>query len=382
MLGLAVMILAVAILEGFRATVQDKVFSFDAHLNVAAYQLNPNAEPFPITVNEKDISTWSKLKGVKNVHPYILKPALLRTDQDVQGVLLKGLSSYHDSLQLKKILKQGKLLKVSALKKNDTVPHEESLEIVTGARLAKKLNLSVGQEVIFFFLQKPPKYRKVKVTGIFETGLEDFDENIALCDAELLRGLNKWEDSLYSGCEITLSDPSQMDEAATDLAPFLRYDQELKTIKELHPHIFDWLQMIGRNVEVLVALIIIVACFNMISTLLMLMLERTQLVGILKAIGAAPSLLQQLFMFTGLRIVVKGVIAGNLLGIGLAVIQYFTRIIPLDGDNYYMEYVPISFNWLAFGVINLLVLGSCALALAIPASFINRIIPAKAIKFQ
>lgn len=372
-IGLAVMIISFAILEGFRETIQTKVFSLGAHLQISKISAANLYEEVPITTASGIYHNAKNIKGVNHVQEYSLKPALLKTETEVQGVVLKGVGHDFNRPVFEENMVQGSFLSLG-----DSV----SDQVVISRNIANKLKLNTGEHFWLYFLQSPPRFRKLKVQGIYETGLEEFDEKIILGDIRLIKELNQWEDSLTGGLEVFVNDFDNLDVVADRIYEEMEMDLDLYKITDQYPQLFDWLVLLSRNVNIFLVLILTVACFNMVSTLLIMIMERTNMIGLFKALGATNWQIRKIFMYNGIRLILQGLFFGNLIGLGFCLLQYYFRIIPLDPENYYMSFVPIHWNFTIVILLNLLTLFTTSLVLLIPTIVITRIKPIKAIKFD
>ncbi|MCC9136289.1 ABC transporter permease [Pontibacter silvestris] len=371
--GIGIMIVSFAILEGFRNEIREKIFSFSSHLQVSKYDTNNSFEGAPIS-RTIGISDTASIPGIKHIQSFARKTAIIKTDDEVLGVVLKGVGKDYDLQAMQQNLEAGKLITF-----NDTA---SSKEILISQRIASKLRLSVGDDAIFYFIQNPPRARKLTVTGIYNTGLEEFDEVFVIGDLQLIRDLNGWPDTLVGGVEIVLKDFDQIDQVADQVFEQMNYDLQLEKITDRHAQLFDWLQLLRKNVIIFLILIIFVATFNMVSTVFIMIIERINMIGVLKAVGATDNQIRKVFYFRGLNLTIKGLLWGNLIGIGFCAIQDYFKIIPLDPDNYYMDTVPISWNIGMIIILNVITLLLTMLAILIPASMVARIKPVKAIKFD
>ena len=367
------MIVSFAILEGFRDEIRNKIFSFGAHLQISKYDTNNSYEGAPISVNI-GISESDSIPGVKQIQAYARKTAIVKSEDEVLGVVLKGVGKDYDLSSMKQNLDDGHLLSY-----NDTA---SSKEVMLSRRVAEKLKLKVGDEAIFYFIQNPPRARKLKIAGIFNTGLEEFDEVFVIGDIQLIRELNNWPDSIAGGMEVMLTNYKQIDQVADSVFDRMHYDLQLEKITDRHAQLFDWLQLLRKNVLIFLVLIVFVATFNMVSTVFIMIIERINMIGVLKAVGATDAQIRKVFYFRGLHLTLRGMLWGNIIGIGFCALQYYFKIIPLDPENYYMDTVPISWNFGVIVVLNIITLGMTMLSILIPASMIARIKPVKAIKFD
>ncbi len=367
------MIVSFAILEGFRNEIRAKIFSFGAHLQISKYDTNNSFEGAPISTST-GINSTDDIPGILHIQPFARKTAIIKTEDEVLGVVLKGVSKDYDLSAMQKNLDAGKLISF-----NDTA---SSKDVMLSRRIANKLRLKVGDEAIFYFIQQPPRARKLKVSGIFNTGLEEFDEVFVMGDLKLIRELNGWPDTLVGGVEVVLKDFDQIDVVADQVFDKMNYDLQLEKITDRHAQLFDWLKLLRKNVIIFLVLIIFVATFNMVSTVFIMIIERINMIGVLKAIGATDRQIRQVFYFRGLRLTLIGMFWGNLIGLGFCAVQYYFKLIPLDPENYYMNTVPISWNFGIIIALNLITLVLTMLAILIPAAMIARIKPVKAIKFD
>ncbi|RDV15758.1 ABC transporter permease [Pontibacter diazotrophicus] len=369
--GIAIMIVSFAILEGFQYEIRQKIFSFGAHLQVSKYDTNNSLEGAPISRN---IGVADSVAGIERIQAFARKTAIIKTDDEVLGVVLKGVGEDYDMNSMQQNLRSGELISYT-----DTA---SSKEVLISQSVASKLSLEVGDEAIFYFIQNPPRARKLQVKGIFNTGLEEFDEVFVIGDIQLIRELNNWPDTLVGGIEIVLKDFEQIDQAADQVFEQMNYDLQLEKITDRHAQLFDWLKLLRKNVVIFLVLIIFVASFNMVSTVFIMIIERINMIGVLKAVGATDAQIREVFYFRGLKLTIKGLIWGNIIGLGFCAIQYYFKIIPLDPENYYMDTVPISWNAGIIIGLNVITLLLTMLAILIPAAMVSRIRPVKAIKFD
>ncbi len=371
--GIAIMIVSFAILEGFRNEIREKIFSFSAHLQISKYDTNNSYEGAPISA-QTGISNAGSIEGIKHIQSFARKTAIIKTEDEVLGVVLKGVDKNYDLDAMQHNLDSGKLITFT-----DTA---SSKDVMLSRRIADKLHLKVGDDVIFYFIQNPPRARKLHVTGIFNTGLEEFDEVFVIGDLKLVRELNNWPDTLVGGIEVVLKDFDQIDPVANQVFEQMNYDLQLEKITDKHAQLFDWLKLLRKNVIIFLVLIIFVATFNMVSTVFIMIIERINMIGVLKAVGATDAQIRKIFYFRGLNLTLKGMVWGNVIGIGFCALQYYFKLIPLDPENYYMDTVPISWNIGVIVALNIITLVLTMLAILIPAAMVARIKPVKAIKFD
>jgi lipoprotein-releasing system permease protein len=369
-LGVAVMILSVSILKGFREEIEKKIYGLNAQFTING--LSESNFELPDIPNANALAAYLREKPeVESVVVFAQKPAILKTGSQLQGVLVKGYDPAHLPAGFKAILIKGAFA---------SMPDSGIVPIIVSSRQAQLLQTGTDSLAWLYFLQNPPKFRKVKVVGIFSSGLEDYDNSFIFTDIKLIKELNTWPEGTAHGIEVGLTDKENWINGAAAIEKELPVELGITPVTQRFSQIFDWLQVIGRNVQVLTVLIIIVACFNMASTLLLMVLERRPMVGILKTLGATNSQIRNVFLVTGIRILVKGMLIGNGIGFLIAWLQWQFQLIPLDPENYYMEFVPISWAWTDFLWINLVTLSITSLSLVIPLLVVNKISPVAAMK--
>ncbi|AII53335.1 hypothetical protein N008_15275 [Hymenobacter sp. APR13] len=372
-MGVAVMIVSFAILEGFRNEIQSKIFSFGAHLQISKYDTNNSLEVEPIG-GPRLVRDLHRFPQVQTIQPFARKTAIIKTKDEVLGVVLKGISEEDGKSPMRENLQSGKFL---------TFPDSTaSNDILLSRKVADKLRLKVGDDALFYFIQNPPRVRKFTVKGIYQTGLDEFDDVYVIGDIRQIRELNAWPDSLVGGVEVVLKDFNRLDPVAENLYENLRYDLKLDKITDQYAQLFDWLQLLNRNVIIFLILIIFVATFNMVATIFIMILERTNMIGVLKAVGATDRQIRSMFFFRGLSLTLRGMLYGNLVGLGFCALQYYTHLIPLDPENYYMDRVPIFWDPKIIVILNAAVFATSLLAVLIPTYLISRIKPVTAIKFD
>ncbi|MFC6998698.1 ABC transporter permease [Rufibacter roseus] len=372
-LGIAIMIVSFAILEGFRHEIQSKIFSFGGHLQISKFDTNNSFEGYPMGTTT-GLEKYGSIPGVAKLQPFARKTAIIKTDEEVLGVVLKGVDSTYDFRGMERNLTSGAVMEFS--------DSAASNQIMMSQLMADKLRLAVGDRVMFYFIQNPPRMRRFEVAGIFKTGLEEFDNVYVMGDLQQIRDLNQWPDTLVGGFEILLKDFNQIDTVANQVFDKMNYDLQLEKITDTYAQLFDWLELLKRNVIIFLILIMFVATFNMVSTLFIMILERTNMIGALKAMGATNGQIRSIFLHRGLRLTIEGLIGGNLLALFFCAVQDYFHLIPLDPENYYMETVPIYWSWKIWVGINALTLILTMISVMLPTLLISRISPVKSIKFD
>lgn len=359
---------SVAIYAGFQEQIHQKMFSMSGQLSLRQFTTGSLYDEQPLELDAAFLKEVRKSPEVSHVQSFAYKPALLRTDEEVVGVLLKGI---------------GKDFNIKAFQPNvetklTKTPTED--EIWISQRMLSKLHLKIGSEVVIFFLQDPPRFRKLKVGTVYQTGLEEVDDNMVFVSQSLIQEINQWQPNQAGGFEVFIRNFDQFETALTDIEKRLPYNIGMEPITDTQIQLFEWLKIIGRNVSVMFVLVSLVAGFNIASTLLIMVMERRQMVGVLKAMGASNPLVQQIFVRNGLNIIIQGMVWGNLVGLLFAVLQGHFHLIPLDPGSYYVSSVPIGWDWLSILGINAGVLAITSLTILIPVRLVNTISPAEAVR--
>jgi lipoprotein-releasing system permease protein len=373
-IGLAIMIISFLILKGFQLKIQEKIFSFDCHLQVTKFTLSRSYEEDPISRDLALFKDYSQFEFVDHIQEYANKAGLLKANEEVMGVVLKGVSETFDLSKFEQNITQGQF--------PDLATESTSNEIMISQNIADKLSLGIGDETLLYFIQNPPRVRKMTISGIYETGMEDFDDKVIMGDLRLVQRMNNWSDSLVGGFEIFLKDYNKIDKYHQQLEDEVGYELYIEKISDKFAEIFDWLSLLNRNVVIFLSLTLFVACFNMISILLILIMERTHMIGVLKSFGSPGKLIRRIFIYNGMGLIAKGMILGNLIGILFGFLQSNYQFLTLDAKSYYMEFVPISWDWPIIIFLNVLTFAVVSLTLSIPTMIINRITPIKSIRFD
>ncbi len=373
-IGMISLLLSFMILGGFKKTISEKIYSFGGQLLITQFTQSSSFENASFLLSDTLIRVLEAEPYITRFQSFALKAGLLKTKEEVQGIIFKGIDIDFDTSSFQSNLVKGRFPSLS----DDAY----SLEVMLSSRIADYLKLDTGDEVLVYFVQNPPRFRNLQVSGIYQTGLEDFDDKIILGDLSLIRRLNDWEDERVGGVEVFIDNNIAIGKAHSMLYKNMAADLYVENIEEKYVQLFDWLALLNRNVYIFLALILLVASFSMVSILLILIMERTQMIGLLKSFGATNHMIRRIFITSGTQLLIKGLVWGNIIAIGLGFLQYHYRWIPLDPDNYYMSYVPIDFNLAIILGVNLLTFVLVALSLFIPISMINRIQAIDAIRFD
>jgi lipoprotein-releasing system permease protein len=382
--GLFVMILSVAIVTGFKKEVRNKVIGFGSHIQLVNFDSNSSYETVPVSKDQKWLQEIKNMKGVKNIQSFATKPGIVKTDEEIHGIVLKGVGSDFDWSFFKDNLVEGKLFSVSDTGRTD--------DVLISKQIALLLKLKVGDPLYTYFLNdetKAQKMRKFRICGIFSTSLEEFDRLFVLADISHVRKLNDWKPDQISGFEIAIKDFDDLDKITQNIRRLtLSYSKDNEsvlrpvTITSKYPQIFDWLNLLDMNVWIILGLIILVAGFNMVSGLLILILERTTMIGVLKAVGSENWSIRKIFIYLSSFLILKGMFWGNVAGIAFCLIQAKFGIFQLDPGSYYLDTVPINLKITHLLMLNAGTIVVTLLMLLVPSWYISRIEPDKAIRFD
>ena len=380
-LGLAVMILSVAIVIGFKKEVRNKVIGFGSHIQITNFDNNSSYQTMPIAVSDSFLVALKERSGIRHVETFATKPGILKTETDFQGIVLKGVDRQYDWSFFQKNLKEGEVFQLDSAKR--------SSDVIISRYLSDLVGLKVGDSFLTYFVEEDVRARKFHITGIYETGFADYDKLFVIADIRQVKRLNGWSDDQVSGVELLVDDYRQVDSLAENLYFELmdKQDREgntyyVRSIKELNPMIFSWLEVLDINVVVILVLMLAVAGFTMISGLLIIILERTNMIGILKALGENNRSIRKIFLYVSFFLIGKGMLWGNVIGISLCLLQSYTHLIKLDSSIYYLDAVPVDLNVVSLALLNIGTLLVSMLMMLGPSYLITRISPAKSIRFE
>lgn len=380
-LGLTVMLVTIAVSFGFKYEVRAKAVGFGSHLHISNYDGGQSFDALPIAADSALLATLDQFDEVSHVQCYAVKPGVFRTENDFMGYMLKGVGEDYDLSFYKQHLKEGTIPQFSA--------NSVSNDIIISREIANKLQLAIGDKVDSYFLQGTLRARRYVVAGIYETGFAEYDRLFVLTDLKAVQALNRWESDQVTGVEIMLTNFKEVEPMNWELGSLLDRTEDsyggryfVQSVVDINPGLFAWLDVLDMNVWLILSLMIGVAAFTMISGLLILILERTQFIGILKALGADNTSVRKIFLRFALLIVCKGMFWGNVIGLSLCAIQKLTGLVTLDPQNYYLDTVPIAFDWTFIIAVNVVMFLISALVLIVPSGLISRIHPTKAMRFE
>ncbi len=379
-LSVMTMIITLAFVNGFQKTISEKVFSFWGHIHVQHLETTKSlvAEESPINTSDTIAGILKLQKKVVEINRFATKSAVVEKLKNIEGVLIKGVNKEYNQLHIQPFLKKGKWINFK-----DSM---YSKEVVVSEFLARELAIEVGDTIRIHFIStndtKESKQRKVLVSGIYKTGIEEYDKLFVLADIRFIQRVNNWDENQIGGYELFLDDYKNMDEISNQISDALPLDWISKSTRDIYPNIFDWLNIQDVNKNVVFIIMSLVAIINLITCLLVLVLERTKMVGILKAVGIADNQLQQIFIFYAFAISILGIGIGAISGIGLCYLQQITHFISLDESAYYVSYAPISIVWWQVVGVCLATTLICFFSLLIPSLIVKRMKPVKAIQFN
>lgn len=381
-LGLAVMLVSVSVVLGFKHTIRDKIVGFGSHITVANFFTLQSSHPRPIEASDSMMKALGKYEGVKSVQRYALTQGVLKTDSDFLGVAFKGVGEEFDSTFISQNMVEGSVPHFSSEKSGN--------KILISSTIARKLRVKAGSKVYGYFLNGGDvRMRKFMVGGIYQTNLKKFDDTMCFADLYSIVKLNGWESNQVSGMEMTLKDFGDMDKVYDKVIDDVNKRKDSygetycsATVDEQNPQIFQWLNLLDVNVWIIIALMICVTGATIVSGLLIIILERVQMIGILKALGARNGLVRRTFLWFAVFIVGKGMLYGNLIGIGICLLQKYTGFITLDPVTYYVSEAPVEINIPLFILVNIAAFVASVLMLVVPSYLVSHIHPARSMRYE
>lgn len=379
--GVMVMIVSICIVLGFQSEIRNKVFGFGSHIQVLNYETTFKSESLPIVLDDTLLATLNEVPGVEHIQRFCVKPGMLKTDESFRGVIFRGVGQEYQTDFLQAHLQSGSLPQFS-----DSL---SSNQIVISQDLANQLKVKVEDKVYAYFFENDIRARRFTIAGIYSTHLNEFDTNLVFTDLSTVHTLLGWDPEQYSGAELTLQDFKQLAPVSSEVMKRVNKKQDpygayysAVTILDLYPTIFSWLDLLDMDVLVILILMVCVAGFTMVSGLLIIILERTNFIGVMKALGADNATMRHLFLYFAGFIILRGLFIGNLIALALILLQKYTGIIQLDPQNYYMDTVPVLIHWGYIVLIDVCTLIVSVLALIVPSYLISNIHPAKSIRFE
>ncbi len=376
-LGLALMIISIAVVIGFKNSISAKIIGFTSHLQIVPFDNNESIEEKPIQIDEDLLNELKTFEGITHVQLTGKKAAVLKTEDQIQGIVFKGIGTDYDTDFLSNSLVSGRLPAISESGRTD--------EVIISQKLSDLLEVSVDDDLRAWFIageSAQARGRKFVITGIYKTSLEEFDNRFIIGDLKHVQRLNGWDENQVGSIELFIDDFEQVRDIGFALHRAIPFDLRVVTVLDEYPQIFNWLDLLDMNVAVILILMVLVAAITMISTLLILIIERTNMVGVLKALGATNQSIRKIFIYKAGYIILRGMIWGNVIGLTFDFIQLNFQLIKLSPEDYYVDYVPVEINWLYFLLLNLGTLSVCLAMLIAPSVYISRIVPARALRYE
>lgn len=381
-IGLAVMLVSVCVVLGFKHSIRDKVVGFGGHITVADFMTLQGSEPYPVCMNDSMVRVLKGIRGVQHVQRFALKQGILKTDNDFLGVMLKGVGQEFDTTFIHRHLVEGAIPAFSDM--------SSSNRLLISQIMADKLRLHTGSKVFAYFIDNDRvKARRFTVAGIYQTNLTRFDETVCFTDLYTAVKLNGWESDQAGGAELTVDDFDRIADVEDIVVRKVnrttdKYGETYssETIQDANPQIFSWINLLDLNVWIILVLMVCVSGFTMISGLLIIILERTSMIGLLKALGARNRSIRHTFLWFAVFIIGKGMLIGNILGLGLCLLQQYTGVIRLDASTYYVDTVPVEINLPLLLLLNAVTLTVSVFVLVAPSYLISRISPAKSMRYD
>ena len=363
-----------AIVTGFQEEIRNKVIGFGAHIQITNYDFNISYEPQPVSSQQDFLPEVSELDGVRHIQVFATKPGIIKTDDDIHGVIFKGTGPDFEWDFFREKMVEGRVPEIQDSIRTD--------EVIISAHIARNMRLEVNDDLFLYFIQDPPRIRRLTITGIYDTGLEELDKVFTLGDIRHIQQLNNWEEDQIGGFEVLVDHFGNIPQISDKLLDMVPYSLDVQSIRDLYPQIFDWLSLLDMNVYVIITLMILVAGINMITTLLISVLEKTNAIGILKAVGASNLLVRRIFLYHAGMLIARGLLWGNVAGILICLIQGQFGLLTLSPESYFVSEVPINMRLSHILLLNAGTFVISMTMLIIPSYIIARISPVKAIIFR
>jgi len=374
-LGLVIMMIAIAITAGYQQEIRNKVIAMGSHIRISHYDQNYSFEQVPFNKNQSFVNELKKNTEIVGIQNFATKVGIVKTDDQVEGIVLKGVDATFDQASFAHNLVEGKSLNLK-----DTAADNH---IVISKRMSQKLKLKVGDKVRTYFVQDPPRSRSFVISGIYETGLPEYDNAYALVDLRHVQKLNDWTDSQVSGMEILIKDYDKIDEIGEYVHHHIGYELKAETIKQIYPEIFEWIQLFDTNVAVLLIITTCVCMVTMMSIFFIIILEQTHTIGILKSMGMKTKDVVRAFIVVAGNILLRGMLIGDAIALLLGFLQQHFHLIKLNPDTYYVNFVPVQFHVVPIVLLNVGVFVVCMLVLTLPAWVVGKkITPVNAVRWE
>lgn len=377
-MGMVMMLVSIATGIGLQRKIRDKVAGFNGHVVISNYDNNQSkTTQKPISIHQNFYPEFTSVSGVKHIQPFATRAGIIRTEKSFEGVVLKGVDKDYDWSFFKEYLVAGNI---------PVFTDKISKEVLISKMTANRMHFKVGDTFDTFFIKENPNTlpsrRVYKIAGIYDTSFEEFDKNMMIGDINQVRGLNKWNDEQVGGFEVFIDNFEDIDLKSKEIYQAIDVTLDSESLFEQFPQIFEWLQLFDGNIAVIIIIMVVVAGINMITALLVLILERTQVIGVLKTLGAKSWSIRKIFLFNASYIVGRGLLIGNAVGLLMIFLQYQFKFVTLDPQNYYVDVAPVYITVSQVLLLNLGTLLLCVLMMLVPSYIITRISPAKSVKFS
>ncbi len=376
-MGIIIMLISIATTVGLQKKIKEKISGFNGHIQIANYEdNNSQITVSPISINQDFYPEFENVSGIKNVQSFATKAGVIRTETDFEGVIYKGVNTDFDWSFFETYLVEGVVLKIT---------DKLSKQVLISKHIADRLKLKLGDKFNLFFMKddgSAPNVAVLNIVGIYNSGYKEFDENYIIGDLKYVQRLNKWKEDQIGGFEVILDNFDQLDKKGTEVYSQVGSTLNAQTISEKYAPIFEWLELLNTNIVVIIVIMILIAGINMITALLVLILERTQMIGILKSLGSSNWSIRKVFLYNATYLIAKGLFWGNIIGIGLLLSQKYFGFVKLDPENYYVSEAPVHLSFSAVLILNIGTLLLCLLMLLVPSYIVSKISPVKAIKFD
>ena len=374
-LGVLVMIMSVCILRGFKSEITGKVVGFGSHITIRSYGWVNDYDEMPVSMSPNELSTLSSIHGIRSVQPFANKGGMMKTDDQILGIILKGMSSVADTSFFDACMARGRMPRL-----NDTIP---STEIAISQRIAQRIKVDTGDRVAtYFWSGNNYRARSFRIVGIYNTDLAEFDDHYILGDIRQVQRLNQWDSNQVAGYEIIIDNFDYLYPTLVEVKAATRPDLAITSIREEEPSMFAWLDLLNSNIVLILTIMAIVCATSVVSAMLIMIFEKTQMIGILKTLGSTNRSIRRIFILKAIAIIVKALVIGNLIAFALALIQSQFHIISLDPESYSMSFVPVDMNLWYFLAIDLGTVIACFFALLLPSTLISNIHPARTIRVE
>ena len=384
-LGVLVMVMAVCILRGFQGEIASKVVGFGSHLTVSNFASSPAYQEEPIVLDSTLVERIQRVPGVRHIQYFATKGGMVKTAEQIYGIMFRGLSADYDTTFFASNLVEGRLPMFSGASGFSGTSGETgtSTDVLVSSTIASRLRLKVGDKMrTYFWGGDTPRSRAFTVCGIYNTDLTEFDELYVVGDLRQVQRLNEWEDNQVGGYEVLVDNFDRLDDIARNVEHELPYDYSVQTIREANPALFAWLDLLNSNITLILVIMSLVCAVAIVSALLIMIFEKGRTIGLLKALGATNASVRRIFLIKASRLIAEGILIGDAVALALCVVQQQWQVVKLDAESYSMTHVPVDIDPMIFLLVSLGTLVACLLALLLPAAYISHITPAQAVRIE